>query len=130
VLSPLPPVILTLTYNKGIAFGILSHHGDWGRLLLISIAILVLGGIAYLHHKIKNSGELLKKLALTLIASGTLGNLIDRIHTGAVIDFITLAYRQVHWPTIFNVADMFITLGAILLIIDTFMAKEAVKEKG
>lgn len=121
---PFPTVIFSLTYNKGVAFGIFGDKGDLGRWLLIVIASSVVVGIAYLLYKIKDSANGLRKLALALIAGGTLGNLIDRLQYGAVVDFITLAHGSYHWPTIFNVADMFITLGAILLIIDTFVSPE------
>jgi signal peptidase II len=121
-LMPIPTVIFTLAYNKGVAFSLFGDEGELGRWLLVAIASCVLVGIAYLMFKIKDSDNLLRKMALILIAGGTFGNLLDRIRYGAVVDFITLVYGQLHWPTIFNVADMYITLGAVLLIVDTFMA--------
>jgi signal peptidase II len=100
-----------LIWNKGIAFGLLSFDGNFIyniiTLLIIMITLVVLLMI------IKNKG--IKKYALLLVMGGSLGNLFDRIYYSAVPDFIDFHINNFHW-FIFNVADIFITLGIICLI--------------
>ena len=108
--------ILNVTHirNTGAAFGLLSGiPPPLGSYFFISISILALMGILYFLKKI--DGELLA-LGLSLIFGGALGNLIDRVRMGVVIDFMDLYIKSYHWPA-FNVADTCITLGAVLSIL-------------
>jgi signal peptidase II len=98
---------LTYTYNFGAGFGILQQQ----KLILIFISLIVVGVIFYYLDKIKNK-EILLQVLVGFILGGTIGNLIDRIAYGFVIDFIDFRI----WP-IFNVADSFVTIGVIALVI-------------
>lgn len=110
----LPFLSLQLTYNTGAAFSLLHDAGGWQRgfLSAVSIAIMIWLGV-WIHRLTSEERRLLWPLALIL--GGAAGNLIDRLSTGAVTDFIVLHYRDWHWPT-FNVADAAISLGVIALI--------------
>ena len=102
-----------LIWNKGIAFGLFSFEEkliyNVISIIILIISIIILGTI------IKSDG--LKKYALISILGGALGNLFDRIYYSAVPDFIDLHFKGFHW-FIFNVADIFITIGVICLIFD------------
>ena len=102
---------ITLIWNEGIAFGLLSFEKDhFYNILTILILIVV---ILILFMTFKSEG--LKKYSLMMILGGALGNLYDRIFFGAVPDFIDFHVGNFHW-FIFNVSDIFITLGVIFLI--------------
>lgn len=106
---------LTLLYNKGAAFSMLASQPGWQRWAFTFIGISA--ALFILVLLIKNSRQHLFCLALSMIMGGALGNVIDRIAHGHVIDFLLFYYRSWHWPA-FNVADSAITVGAALLIID------------
>ena len=110
----LPFLSFQLTYNTGAAFSFLHDAGGWQRgfLSAVSIAIMIWLGV-WIHRLTPEERRLLWPLALIL--GGAAGNLVDRLATGAVTDFIVLHYQGWHWPT-FNVADAAITLGVIALI--------------
>ncbi len=108
---------LVLVYNKGAAFSFLSDAGGWQRVFFIGItsaAIIVLTWLIAKHHE-----EKLFRWGLTLILGGAIGNLIDRIAYGHVIDFLDFHYAGWHFWA-FNVADSAISVGAALLILDSF----------
>ena len=115
-----PFLNLVLVYNSGAAFSLLADAGGWQRGLFVAIAIGASAWIAWLLRK--HGEERLFCLALSLILGGALGNVIDRLHVGAVVDFVDLHAFGMHWPA-FNVADSGITCGAVLLIWDAFRAK-------
>jgi signal peptidase II len=103
---------ITLIWNEGIAFGILSAiHGYWYNLLTIAIVLIA---IVILIMSIRQGG--LEKYFLLIVFGGALGNLYDRIFFKAVPDFIDLHVGDFHW-FIFNIADIFITFGVIMLIL-------------
>jgi signal peptidase II len=102
-----------LIWNKGIAFGLFSFSNAFIYNLITSIIVVI--NIVLLVMIIKNEG--FKKNSLLLVLGGSLGNLFDRIYYSAVPDFIDLHINNLHW-FIFNVADIFITMGIILLIVD------------
>ena len=107
---------MTLAHNYGAAFSFLSDAGGWQRWLftgLASVVTLVL--IVWLLRL--PAGEKLTAAALGLIIGGAVGNLIDRVNNGYVVDFIDVYYSGWHWPA-FNVADSAITGGVILLLFD------------
>ncbi|MCP1726222.1 signal peptidase II [Natronospira proteinivora] len=112
---------LNLRYlvNPGAAFSFLADAGGWQRWVLsvlaagVSLAIIV--WLWYMPRK----GEGRLACGLAFILGGAVGNLIDRIAYGHVVDFIDVFYGSWHWPA-FNVADSAITIGAILVIIDSF----------
>lgn len=111
----LPVFDLTLVYNTGAAFSFLAGGSGWQRWLLIAIAVLASAMIVWMIRKHQDQTRFV--LALTLILAGAIGNLIDRVLLGHVIDFLLLHWRGWHYPA-FNIADMSITFGAILIIYD------------
>jgi len=118
---------MTLVYNSGMAFSMFDESGDVGRWLLSGLAIVIsvvlLVWLWRLHHS-----ERLLAVALGFVLGGAVGNVIDRIQLGYVVDFVDVYYQTWHWPA-FNVADSAITLGAILLLWDTFFGKHEGAEK-
>lgn len=107
---------LVLAFNKGAAFSFLSDQGGWQRYFFTGIALAAAGFILYLLRK--HAGQRMFCWALALIMGGALGNLIDRIAYGHVIDFLDFHWRGLgHFPA-FNIADSGITIGAILFIVD------------
>jgi len=108
-----------LTYNPGAAFSFLSDQPGWQRWLFTLLALAVSGWIALELRR--HPEQKLLSLALTLIMGGALGNVIDRVRFGAVVDFIQWHAAGYYWPA-FNVADSAITVGAILLVFSTLTA--------
>jgi signal peptidase II len=106
---------LVLVHNPGAAFSFLSKETGWQRGLFIAIALAASSWIVYLLARYPS--ERLFSLALTLVLAGAVGNVIDRILFGAVIDFLDFHAFGYHWPA-FNVADSAITCGAVLLVWD------------
>jgi signal peptidase II len=110
-----------LTFNPGAAFSFLADQPGWQRWFFTVLALGVSGWIA-LELK-KHPEQKLMALALTLVMGGALGNVIDRVRFGAVVDFIQWHAAGFYWPA-FNVADSAITVGAVLLIIASLTHKE------
>lgn len=106
---------LVLVYNRGAAFSFLSDAAGWQRGFFITIALVASVWIIYLLRRYRQ--QTLFCLALSLVLAGALGNVIDRILFGAVVDFLDFHAYGYHWPA-FNVADSAITCGAALLIWD------------
>ncbi len=105
-----------LTYNTGAAFSFLAGADGWQRWLFTAVAIAATVLIVVL---LRRGGSGLYCAGLALILGGALGNLLDRLVIGKVVDFLLFHYQQWAWPA-FNVADSAITLGAALLIADSF----------
>lgn len=107
---------MTLAHNYGAAFSFLSDAGGWQRWLFTGLAVVVTGVlIAWLLRL--SPAEKFTAAALALIIGGAIGNLVDRVNHGYVVDFIDVYYLDWHWPA-FNLADSAITCGVILLLID------------
>ncbi|WP_461482061.1 signal peptidase II [Porticoccus sp.] len=123
----LPFLNLTLVHNPGAAFSFLSDAGGWQRWLFALIGIAVSLVIVVWIARLAPSQRLLS-LALSLILGGAVGNLWDRAILGHVIDFIDLYYHGRHWPA-FNLADSAITLGAVLLVVESLFAGGVKKEE-
>jgi signal peptidase II len=119
----LPSFNLMLTYNPGAAFSFLADGGGWQRWFFLGLGTAVSIGLILWLRRLKPEEKRLA-LALALILGGAIGNLIDRAWLGHVIDFIQLYYDHWYWPA-FNIADSAITLGATLLVLDSFSAREA-----
>lgn len=102
-----------LTFNPGAAFSFLSSAGGWQRWFFTFLSLAVSAWIIVLLRR--HAGECRLALALTLVLGGALGNVIDRVRFGAVVDFIQWHAAGYYWPA-FNLADSAITLGAALLI--------------
>ena len=108
----IPFIDFLLIYNSGIAFGIFDGYGNLASNLLLIITIFIL---IYLIRLLVKEKVQIAKLALSLITAGALGNIIDRFIDGKVTDFLHLEFGSFSF-FIFNLADAFITLGAILII--------------
>jgi len=106
---------LVLAYNKGAAFSFLASESGWQRYFFTGISIFAVLFILFLLKR--HAGQKLFCWALALILGGAVGNLIDRVLYGHVIDFLDFYVRGWHWPA-FNVADSAITIGAVLFVID------------
>ncbi len=117
-LPVLPGFNLTLVHNTGAAFSFLSEAGGWQRYFFIALT-LVISLVLLIWLTRLPAGKSMLAGALALILGGAVGNLWDRLHYGYVVDFIEVYYNQWSWP-VFNIADSAITLGAALLILDTF----------
>ena len=110
----LPFLDFTLIWNYGISYGLFAEGGDAGRYALIILSVVAIGVFIYLMRGAENARL---SLAYILIAGGALGNLIDRIWHGAVVDFISLHAGGYYWY-VFNLADVWITFAVIILIYD------------
>lgn len=109
---------LVLVHNKGAAFSFLANESGWQRHLFTGIGIVAALFIIYLI--VKHSSQRLFCFALACILGGAIGNVIDRILYGHVIDFLDFYYGHTHFPA-FNLADSAITLGAGLFILDELL---------
>lgn len=117
----LPFFNLNLTFNTGAAFGFLSQATGWQNWFFIGIASTVSVVIVFMIRSLPQR-DLQIAVALSMILGGAIGNLVDRVRLGYVIDFIQLYYQAWSWP-VFNVADSAITVGAVLLALDLFGIK-------
>ncbi|RZG76561.1 signal peptidase II [Acinetobacter sp. WCHAc060025] len=118
----LPFLNWTLLHNYGAAFSFLSDAGGWQHYLFTGLAGIVSIIFIFWLMRMPKSTVVLP-MAIALILGGAIGNLIDRISLGYVIDFIHVFYQNHHFPA-FNIADSAITLGTILLLIDTFFLEK------
>jgi len=116
----LPVLDLTLAYNPGAAFSFLAAETGWQRWMFSVLAIAVAGVLAFWLRRLKARSQWLLSCSLSLILAGAIGNVIDRLRLGHVIDFV-LAYWNEHMFPAFNVADSAITVGAILLMLDALL---------
>ena len=120
-LPVLPFFNLTLAYNEGAAFSFLSDQSGWQRWFLSGVAAVVALILVTWMRRLK-SEEWMIALSLSLIVGGAVGNLIDRILFGHVIDFLDFFLGQRHWPA-FNIADSAITIGVGLMLYDALFPK-------
>ena len=116
----LPFLNIVFVRNTGVSFGMFSEWGILGR-YFFSIFSIVIGSLLILLSIFSDTK--LFRISLGLISSGALGNAIDRVYFGGVIDFIDFFIYNFHWPA-FNFADIFITLGVILLLFDNIFFKK------
>lgn len=116
--KPLLPVLdLTRLHNTGAAFSFLAGASGWQRWFFIGLALAVAGGITFWLRQLPARGQSLLASGLALVMGGALGNVVDRVWHGHVIDFIHFHWNTAYFPA-FNVADSAITVGAALLILD------------
>jgi len=111
------PGFFNLVYvmNPGAAFGFLADASETFRYIFFTGITIVAAGLIIFYLIRSNARNLLLTACLTLIFGGAVGNLIDRLRFGAVVDFLDVYIGGAHWPA-FNVADSAITVGAILMI--------------
>ncbi|GAB3479402.1 signal peptidase II [Marinomonas epiphytica] len=114
---------LTLRYNTGAAFSFLAGAGGWQRWFFSIIAILVVLGISWRLIKIAHTNRW-EAISLSLILGGAIGNLYDRLVYGHVVDFLQFHWQQTWYFPAFNVADSAITLGVILMLFESVLAKK------
>ena len=121
--QPLLPVFnMTLVFNKGAAFSFLSDAGGWQRwfftLLSGVVSIVLLVWLTRLK-----SDERLTAMSLAIILGGALGNMLDRVRLGQVVDFLDFYWQEWHWPA-FNVADSAIFIGVVLMLLGSLRQRE------
>jgi signal peptidase II len=123
----LPILDITRMHNVGAAFSFLATASGWQRWLFISLAAIVsIGIVVWLYRMPRSQGLLACGLALVL--GGAIGNVIDRIRLGAVIDFIHFHWDRAYFPA-FNIADSAITVGAACLILDALLEPKRARAK-
>ncbi len=106
---------LVLVWNTGVSFGMFRSGGEAGRWLLTGLALVI---TCVLLFWLRRERRLWPRLAIWLIIAGALGNVVDRIRFGAVVDFLDFHLFGYHWPA-FNIADSVIVVGAVLLVVDS-----------
>ena len=109
---------LNLIWNKGIAFGLFSYGEKFEYNLLTGLIIMIIAIVFWMIIKTKG----FEKYGFLMILGGALGNIFDRLYYSAVPDFIDIYYKNFHW-FVFNVADIFITVGVLMLIINEITIK-------
>ena len=121
------PGFLNFAYaeNPGVAFSMLDDHGSAGRWGLSVVALIAATLVIYFFWRTPRSDDRIMG-ALALLLAGIIGNVVDRLRLGFVVDFIDVQFGSWHYPT-FNIADMAIVAGAGLLIIDMFLSKRSQK---
>lgn len=112
---------LTLAFNPGAAFSFLADAGGWQRHFFTLLAFVISGGIVWLLRKHANEPRFCLQLALIL--GGALGNAIDRVAYGHVVDFILVYYRNWYYPA-FNLADSAICIGVALMLLDGLLHRD------
>lgn len=115
----LPVLNLTLLLNRGAAFSFLAGAGGWQQWMFVAIALGFSMGIIFWLRRLPPRGRAWLAAGLALIVGGALGNALDRVWQGFVIDFIQVHYATVWYFPAFNVADSSITVGAVIVIIDS-----------
>ena len=121
-LEVLPFFNLVLAHNSGAAFSFLDNAGGWQRWAFSALAVVVSVVLVVWISRLK-SGQTLLAIALSTVLAGAIGNLIDRVTLGYVVDFIQVYWNDWYVPA-FNVADSAVTIGAGLLILDAFLHPE------
>ena len=116
------PFSLTMVWNRGVSFGLFRGESEWVRWALTIFSLGVAITIAVWARKVSRP---LLGWAFGLIMGGAIGNMIDRLRFGAVADF--LDFHGLGFPWVFNVADSAISIGVVLLLIDTFLAERKAK---
>jgi signal peptidase II len=108
--------LITSHRNRGAAFGILQDQ----RIFFIIITVIILAGIIWYFHSVKNNARSILLVGLTLVFGGAIGNFVDRVRFGEVVDFFQFNFGTYTFP-IFNIADSAIVIGVIFIILDTLI---------
>ncbi len=123
----MPSFNLTLMHNYGAAFSFLSNAGGWQRWFFTIVAIVISIVLIVWITRLKPNEKWLG-VSLGLVLGGAIGNLIDRMAYGYVIDFIQWYYDRFYWPA-FNIADAAISVGAVMLLLSSFFTDEQAPDK-
>lgn len=115
----LPVFNLVLAMNRGVSFSLFNSLGDAAPYILSGLALAVCAGLIYW---LRSAEGMWTRLAIGLILGGALGNVIDRLRYGAVVDFLDVHWGTAHWPA-FNVADSAISVGAVVLMLDALFSR-------
>ncbi|NMJ40994.1 signal peptidase II [Roseomonas sp. JC162] len=117
---------LTMVWNRGVTFGLLSGEGTWNHVLLALMAVAI---AAFLIRWMARAENRLTAVALGAVVGGAIGNVIDRIRFGAVVDFVDAHAWGWHWY-VFNIADAAIVCGVIALVADALFRPKAGPKEG
>ena len=112
---------LTLVYNPGAAFSFLADQGGWQKFFFLGLAVVICGYLA--RAIVKNEFGKWGKWGASMIIGGAIGNVLDRLAHGHVVDFLLFYWQNWYYPA-FNIADSFICVGAACLVIDSFTHKK------
>ncbi|NGX15648.1 signal peptidase II [Wenzhouxiangella sp. XN24] len=115
----LPIFGITRLHNTGAAFSFLASAGGWQRWFFVAIAIAVTVLVCVWLKRMPRTGESWLAASLSLIVGGAIGNVLDRLFRGHVVDFLSFHWERWFFPA-FNVADMAITVGAVILLVESF----------
>jgi signal peptidase II len=119
---------IILTYNTGAAFSLLSEAAGWQRWLFVTLALGVSAALIVWMRRLRAAVHGLLACGLAFIVGGALGNMIDRLTLGRVVDFIHVHWGRAYFPA-FNVADSAITVGAVVLLIDAWRESRAARRR-
>ncbi|MCT4552698.1 MAG: signal peptidase II [Alphaproteobacteria bacterium] len=123
-----PPITsffnLSLVFNKGVSFSMLTNHSELGRWLLFFMSIVITIFLVLIFKEEKNKTN---RILIALAISGALGNAIDRLRFGAVVDFLDFHAYGHHWPS-FNIADMLIVIGIGILVTRQIIKKDNIEK--
>ena len=122
----LPIFNLTWTENRGISLGLLTADGELGRWLLVAMTAAIAGGIAWWITHEHQRGD---QVALGMVLGGALGNILDRVRFGYVVDFADLHFGDWRPFLVFNVADAAISIGVVILLLRAFLARPKAPEE-
>ena len=125
VINVTPFFNVVLVWNRGISFGMFSNESMAGVWILSFLALIIVG---FLFNWLRKAESKRVAVSLGLIIGGALGNVIDRAVHSAVLDFLDFYIGSIRWPA-FNAADSFITVGAILLILDSLFSRGSDQSK-
>src|SRR5918998_4249147 len=117
----LPIFNLSWTENYGISLGLFNAEGDTGRWVLVAVTAAIALGVAMWIGREKQRGD---QLALGMVLGGALGNILDRIRFGYVVDFADLHFGTVRPFLVFNVADAAISIGVVILLLRAFLVRD------
>ncbi|NOX10052.1 MAG: lipoprotein signal peptidase [Gammaproteobacteria bacterium] len=119
----IPQLNLLLLYNPGAAFSFLSDASGWQRWFFVVIGVVISTVLLFWMRGLSRADRRVA-IALALVLGGAIGNIVDRLLHGYVIDFIDVYYNGWHWPA-FNIADSAITVGVVLLLVDSIKTQDS-----
>jgi lipoprotein signal peptidase len=122
----LPIFNLTWTENRGISLGMAQADSDLGRWLLVGGTAIIAGIVAWWITREKQRGD---QLALAMVLGGALGNIVDRVRFGYVVDFLDLHFGDFRPFLVFNVADAAISIGVVILLLRALLVRPEAKEE-